>query len=103
MNKKSKGKAISPKGGSVIPVPGPGRPKGAKNKLSKAAKENIAAVFEALGGVRGMTTWAKRTPRNMESFYRDIYPKILALDVSHSGEVAHVLTFDFGQNGNGDE
>jgi len=50
-----------------------------------------------------MTTWAKRTPRNMESFYRDIYPKILALDVSHSGEVAHVLTFDFGQNGNGDE
>jgi len=101
VNTKSERKAISPKGGSVIPVPGPGRRKGSKNKLSKAAKENIAAVFEVLGGVRGMATWAKRTPRNMESFYRDIYPKILALDVSHSGEVAHVLSFDFGSGENG--
>jgi len=102
VNKQSKGNAVSPITGAVLRSH-PGRPKGTKNKLSRAARENIGAVFEALGGVRGMTTWAKRTPRNMESFYRDIYPKILALDVSHSGEVAHVLTFDFGSNGNGDE
>jgi hypothetical protein len=89
-------------GKHIPPPPGPGRPKGSKNKLSGIAKENIASVFDGLGGVKGMTDWVKASPRNKETFYRDIYPKILALDVNHGGELSHVLTFMFGDNGNGE-
>ena len=102
MNTKTKAKAISPISGAVL-GPGPGRPKGCPNKLSRIAKDNIAQAFERLGGVKGFVTWIKRTPRNQETFYRDIYPKILSLDVQHSGELSHVLSFDFGDNGNGKE
>lgn len=88
-------------GKHIPPPPGPGRPKGAKNKLSRIAKDNIAEVFNGVGGVKGMVKWVASSPRNRETFYRDIYPKILALDVNHGGGLSHVLTFMFGENGNG--
>lgn len=78
-----------------------GRPKGVINKCSRIAKENIAQVFADLGGVRGMVAWANKSERNRETFYRDIYAKLIPLDVAHSGELSHVLRFDFGENGNG--
>jgi hypothetical protein len=55
-----------------------GKPKGTRNKLSATAKENIAAVFEEMGGVEGMLKWAKR---NQTEFYK-IYPRLLPLEVS---------------------
>jgi hypothetical protein len=86
----------------VLTGPGPGRPKGVPNKLSGTAKENIEKVFEGMGGVDGMIKWAGSSERNKTIFFSDIYPRILPMDVAHSGSVA-VLHFDFGENGNGHE
>jgi len=58
--------------------PGPGHPAGRPNKITGQAKENIAEVFERLGGVEGMVKWA-RNHRN--EFYRKLYPKLIGVDV----------------------
>jgi hypothetical protein len=68
-----------------LPNPGPGRPKGCPNKLSRTTKENIEKVFEALGDWQGMKKWVELSPRNKSVFYAEIYPKLLPLDVQHSG------------------
>ena len=52
----------------------PGRPKGAQNKLSGTARENIQAVFVRLGGTAAMAEWAEA---NRADFYRAIYPKLV--------------------------
>jgi hypothetical protein len=58
--------------------PGPGRPAGRPNKITGQAKENIAEVFERLGGVEGMVRWARNHPTG---FYCKIYPKLIGVDV----------------------
>ena len=58
--------------------PGPGRPAGRPNKITGQAKENIAEVFEILGGVEGMVKWARNHPTE---FYCKIYPKLIGVDV----------------------
>ncbi len=89
MNKKTSRKAVSPLSGASIPVPGPGRPKGARNKISGTAKENIVSVFEKLGGIEGMFGWAGKNDRNRGIFYQSIYSKILPMDIynQHSGAI----------------
>jgi len=52
---------------------GPGRPAGRTGQ----AKDNIAEVFEMLGGVEGMVKWAQNHPTN---FYK-IYIKLIGVDV----------------------
>ena len=59
-----------------------GRKSGTPNKLSAHAKDNIAAVFNRLGGTAGMATWAEE---NKTQFYQ-IYAKLLPLQVNGSGE-----------------
>ncbi len=54
-----------------------GKPKGTPNKLSASAKENIALVFDRMGGVEGMAKWAKANPTE---FYK-IYPRLLPIEV----------------------
>lgn len=54
-----------------------GKPKGAKNRLGATAKENIAAVFEDIGGRETLAAWAKKNPKD---FYA-IYAKLLPLQV----------------------
>jgi hypothetical protein len=58
--------------------PGPGRPAGRPNKITGQAKENIAEVFEMLGGVEGMVKWARN---HQAEFYRKIYIKLIGVDV----------------------
>lgn len=58
-----------------------GRPLGAKNKISGAAKENIAAVFVRLGGTAEMARWAKE---NQTEFYR-LYARLIP--VEHAGDI----------------
>lgn len=65
----------------VMPV-SPGRPKGVPNKLSRIAKDTIAQVFEDIGGVENMATWAKDNPG---PFYQ-IYAKLLPLQINGAGE-----------------
>lgn len=63
---------------------GPGRPKGVPNKLSRIAKDNIADVFEELGGIAEMKKWAQDNPTE---FYR-IYARLIPVEQVHSGSIA---------------
>jgi hypothetical protein len=83
--KKSERKLISPKGGAGAPVPGPGRPKGTPNKLGREAKENIDEVYRKLGDIKAHVAFLKKHPRELAKFYSDVYPKLLAVNVQHSG------------------
>jgi hypothetical protein len=53
---------------------GPGRPA----RRTGQATDNIAEVFEMLGGVDGMVKWARNRPTE---FYCKIYPKLIGVDV----------------------
>jgi hypothetical protein len=57
---------------------GPGRPARRPDKNPGQAKENIAEVFEMLGGVEGMVKWARNRPT---AFYCKIYPKLIGVHV----------------------
>lgn len=59
-----------------------GRVAGVPNALSRTAKENIAAVFDGMGGSQGMLDWAKANPNE---FYRGVYPRMLPIDTNVSG------------------
>jgi hypothetical protein len=58
------------------------RPKGAKNKVSATAKENVAAVFTRLRGTAGMADWARL---NLTEFYK-LYGRLIPVDNIHSGQ-----------------
>jgi len=64
---------------------GKGRPKGALNKTTMAAKEALAFAFEGLGGAQRLVDWAKEDPKNEAAFWTSIYPKLLPLQVSGEG------------------
>lgn len=70
------------------PAAGKGRPKGALNKTTAAAKDAIAQAAEALGGASRLVDWAKEEPANERIFWGTIYPKLLPLQVSNGpGEI----------------
>lgn len=62
----------------AVALPLRGRAPGTPNKVSAQAKDNILQVFVNLGGVRAMTTWAKK---NQDKFYTNIYARLLPKDV----------------------
>ena len=47
---------------------GMGRPKGSRNRYTQL-KEAFLEVFNKLGGVDGMVTWAKKNDKNRAQFY----------------------------------
>lgn len=59
-------------------LPGPGRPKGSPNKLTRTAKENFMAAFETIGGAASFAEWANR---NKTDFYK-IYGRLIPTDVT---------------------
>ena len=65
-----------------------GRKKGASNKVTKNIKDNFEAVFEKLGGVKGLCDWAKKNSHTKGAFYQ-MYSKMLPsnLDVGVSGDL----------------
>lgn len=74
--------------------PGPGRPKGSRNKVTGIAKDIIAEAADRLGGVNRLIVWAKEDALNERAFWSSIYPKLLPLQVNaeHSGKVVSELT-----------
>jgi hypothetical protein len=62
--------------------PGPGRPKGSPNKVSKAAKDAIAEAAEKLGGVNRLVAWAKEDTKNESMFWTTIYPKLIPIQLA---------------------
>ena len=65
--------------------PGPGRPKGLPNKLGHEAKENIDEVYRKLGDIKAHVLFLQKHPKELAKFYSDVYPKLLAISVQHSG------------------
>jgi len=78
--------------------PGPGRPKGSPNKVTKAAKEAIAEAAEQLGGVNRIVAWVKEDPLNERAFWSTVYPKLLPLQVSGEGGGALEINVTIGGN-----
>lgn len=73
--------------------PGPGRPKGVRNKTTMVAKEAIALAAEKLGGVTRLVEWAKSDPQNEKAFWASIYPKLLPIQVAgDSDNPIHVVS-----------
>ena len=75
--------------------PGPGRPKGSPNKVTKAAKDAIAEAAEKLGGVNRLVEWAKEDPLNERAFWATVYPKLLPLQVTGEGGGPVAVTFSW--------
>lgn len=61
---------------------GPGRPKGAQNKTTRAVKDAIAYAAEGLGGADRLIDWAKEDPANEKAFWTQIYPKLIPVTLS---------------------
>lgn len=61
---------------------GAGRPKGALNKVTQAAKDVIQKAATELGGADRLVEWAKEDPLNERAFWATIYPKLLPLTLS---------------------
>lgn len=62
---------------------GAGRPKGVPNKLSMTVKDNVIAVFDAIGGAKTMADWAEG---NQTEFFK-LYSKLLPTDLNVAGDV----------------
>ena len=77
-NRETSGCEMNMRHSAVHGKPGPGHPAGRPNKITGQAKENIAEVFERLGGVEGMVKWARN---HATAFYSKIYPKLIGVDV----------------------
>lgn len=67
------------------PNAGKGRKPGSENKMTKTAKDAIAAAAEFLGGAERLGKWAKEDPANERVFWSTIYPKLLPLQVTGEG------------------
>lgn len=59
--------------------PGPGRPRGSPNKLTKAAREAFELAFDQLGSVDALVKWARA---NQSEFYR-LYARLIPME--HTG------------------
>ena len=72
--------------GTNPPAKGRGRPKGALNKTTAAAKDIIASVATELGGAERLLAWVKADPKNEAAYWTVIHPKLLPLQVNGSGD-----------------
>lgn len=81
--------------------PGPGRPKGSRNKVTGIAKDIIAEAADRLGGVERLVAWAKEDAKNERAYWSQIFPKLLPLQVSGEGGQAIGIAIFKGLNDNG--
>lgn len=77
--------AMEPKNTGKFGKGNPGKPKGAINKTTLAAKDAIAQAAEELGGADRLVAWVKEDTANERVFWGTIYPKLLPLQVNGSG------------------
>ena len=62
-----------------------GRPKGAVNKTTVAAKEAFQMAFDKLGGWERMAQWANADPDNLKTFY-SLYARLIPMDLTSDGK-----------------
>lgn len=78
---------------------GKGRPKGALNKTTMAAKDAIAQAAADLGGTDRLVAWAREDALNERVFWGTIYPKLLPLQVAgEGGGPLNIQIVRFGDN-----
>lgn len=72
-------------------TPGPGRPKGSKNKMTLAVKEAFEAAFEDLQGDEKncLTAWARANPTEFYRIASKLIPSELNANVT--GNLAGLL------------
>ncbi|MCU0891487.1 MAG: hypothetical protein MUE77_07020 [Sandarakinorhabdus sp.] len=71
-------------------LPGPGRPKGVPNKLTREVKAILQEAFEELGGVEKLVAWASRNDRNYGEFLR-LWVRLLPIQIGNDyGDVAAI-------------
>jgi len=58
-----------------------GKPKGAKNKLSRAFKDGLLHVFHELGGKTAMLEWARSNPTFFYQILAKLTPTELSIDL----------------------
>ena len=59
-----------------------GRKAGTPNVLTAQVKEAIEWVSQKIGGPERLATWVQADPENEKIFWRDIYTKLLPLQVN---------------------
>ena len=63
-----------------------GRKRGVPNVTTKNAREAFQAVYQQLGGPRGMFDWANSSPQALGSFY-SLYARLIPIEhVGDGGE-----------------
>lgn len=62
-----------------------GRPKGAQNRTTVAAKEAFQLAFDKIGGWDRLAQWAASDPDNLKEFYK-LYARLIPQDVTSGGE-----------------
>ena len=63
--------------------PGPGRPRGSKNKLTNI-KDEFLFAYEVIGGLGGLTAWAKKE-ENRTEFYKmltKLFPREIKAEIN---------------------
>ncbi len=63
--------------------PGPGRPRGSKNKLTNI-KDEFLFAYEVIGGLGGLTAWAQKE-ENRTEFYRmltRLFPREIKAEIN---------------------
>ena len=73
-------------------TPGPGRPKGSRNKSTVAVKEALELAFEGVGGVPALIKWAK-TKHGRAEFFK-LWVKLLPKDIELTASESLTDLFD---------
>lgn len=63
--------------------PGPGRPKGAQNKVTATVKMMVLGALEKLGGEKWLVKQAKEHPQAFMQMLRQVMPTQVVGDVNH--------------------
>jgi len=72
-------------------TPGPGRPKGSRNKATVAVKEAVLAALEGAGGVKYLEQQARDNPTAFLTLVGKVLP--LQVDANHGGKVVAEVVF----------
>jgi hypothetical protein len=71
---------MSRPGGNPDLKPGPGRPKGLPNKVTRVVKELLADAFDELGGLPAFVAWGRKNPTEFYKLWAKLLPTQLTGD-----------------------